>query len=370
MIAILLGNGFEEAEALIPADYLRRAELDVKTVSLYNEDPVSGGHGIVVKADCLLKDLRELPEALILPGGLGGVSEMERSPAATELIRRCCEENKVVGAICAAPTLLSRLGLLENKRVTCYPDMKQQLSCKEWLDAPVVTDGKLVTSMAAGTASEFAFALIEALKDPQSAQEVKNSIYFPRELEKKETQGRSCPPLKQELRRRMKKMRLDLNPDERESFAKSAAESLFAHPMWKKAEAVALYSPIHGELDPVFVWQQAKKENKRLLYPRCEGMSMSFYPVEDPTAMPIGSYGIPEPDQGAPVTDFSRTLVLVPSLAVDEKLYRVGWGGGYYDRFLATHRVLCKLGFVYSFQRTGDICPQSWDASLDGVITP
>lgn len=368
MIAILLGNGFEEAEALIPVDFLRRADLDVKTVSLYTNYPVTGGHGIAVKADCLFSDLTALPEAVILPGGLGGVNEIEKCPKALELVRRCMEEGRVVGAICAAPTILSHLGLLQNKKVTCYPDMRHELQCKEWLNLPVVTDGNLVTSKAAGTASEFAFALIEILKGKEAAQKVKESVHFPRTGDKKENQTNSA--MKQELRRHMKQLRMDLNPEEREAFAQSAAESLFAHPMWKKAESVALYSPIRGELDPVFVWKQALKEGKRLLYPRCEGMSMSFYPVEDPTAMPIGSYGIPEPDSGAPVTDFSRTLVLVPSLAVDEKLYRVGWGGGYYDRFLATHHVLCKLGFVYSFQRTGDICPQSWDASLDGVITP
>lgn len=367
MITVLLGNGFEEAEALIPVDYLRRAELDVKTVSIYSNYPVTGGHGIAVKADLLLGDLKELPEAVILPGGLGGVNEIAKCQKAMELVADCHRAGKLVGAICAAPTLLSRLGILQELDATCYPDMKEALDCKQWLDEPVVVRGKVITSMAAGTASEFAFALIEALKTKNDANRVRESIYYPAESEKHSSYKSAS---KQDLRRKMRQMRLDLTPEEREAFARSAAESLFAHPQWKKAEAVALYSPIRGELDPVFVWQQAKKEGKRLLYPRCEGMGISFYPVEDPTQMPVGTYGIREPERTVPVTDFSRTLVLVPSLAVDENLYRVGWGGGYYDRFLSTHQVFCKLGFVYSFQRTADVCPQSWDASLDGVITP
>ena len=180
MIALLLANGFEEAEALVPCDFLRRAGLDVRLVSIYDTPKVTGGHGICVQCDLCLKELGDLPQAVILPGGLGGVQELAASPACQKLVKDCYRAQGVIGAICAAPTLLSAWGLTDDKNLTCYPDMQDQATCRTWQNSPCVTDGRLVTSMAAGTASEFAFALIEVLKDVACAQEVARQVYFPR----------------------------------------------------------------------------------------------------------------------------------------------------------------------------------------------
>ena len=180
MIFILMGKGFEEAEALIPCDFLRRAGLEVKLVSLYDEKTVSGGHGIKVECDVSINETDSLPEAIVLPGGLGGVNEISACPKALELVKSCYAENKTVAAICAAPTILGKLGILKDKKATCYPDMKTELICGEWVDNNVVIDGKIVTSKAAGTASEFAFALISHLLNEESAKKVSASVYFPR----------------------------------------------------------------------------------------------------------------------------------------------------------------------------------------------
>jgi 4-methyl-5(b-hydroxyethyl)-thiazole monophosphate biosynthesis len=180
MIFILMGKGFEEAEALIPCDFLRRAGLEVKLVSLYDEKTVSGGHGIKVECDASINSTDSLPDAIVLPGGLGGVNEISACPKALELVKSCYAENKTVAAICAAPTILGKLGILKDKKATCYPDMKNELICGKWVDSDVVIDGKIVTSKAAGTASEFAFALISHLLNEESAKKVSASVYFPR----------------------------------------------------------------------------------------------------------------------------------------------------------------------------------------------
>lgn len=181
MIYILLGDGFEEAEALVPADMLKRAGLDVKLVSLTHDPVVTGSHGISVNCDMWIGGAaaKELPEALILPGGMGGVNAIEESKKATELIKKCFEAKTLTGAICAAPTLLSSMGLIADRRATCYPDLKESMDCLEWTDEDVVRDGNLITSKAAGTAYGFAFALIGALCGEQAVKKVKASVYYP-----------------------------------------------------------------------------------------------------------------------------------------------------------------------------------------------
>ncbi|MBQ9545014.1 MAG: DJ-1/PfpI family protein [Clostridia bacterium] len=180
MVCILLGDGFEEAEALVPADMLRRAGADVKLVSVTHDLIVTGSHGICVAADLWIGSAaaKGLPEALILPGGMGGVESIKNSKRANEFITKCFEENVLIGAICAAPTLLSSMGLIKDKRATCYPDMKDLMDCAEWVDEDAVRDGDLITSKAAGTAYQFAFALIEALCGEQAAKKVKASVFY------------------------------------------------------------------------------------------------------------------------------------------------------------------------------------------------
>ena len=180
MTYILLGNGFEEVEALVPADLLRRAEIEVKLVSAYPVPMVRGSHGITVIADATVCSISAypLPDALILPGGMGGVNEMRDSEPAQKLIRDCCEADKLIGAICAAPTRLSEMGLIRGRGVTCFPDLKDRITDGIWIDSDAVTDGKLVTSRAAGTAAQFSFSLIRALKDQETADRIKRSIWF------------------------------------------------------------------------------------------------------------------------------------------------------------------------------------------------
>ena len=113
MVYILLGTGFEEVEAIAPCDILRRGGVEVAFAGIGGH-LVTGSHGIAVKA-------------VVLPGGLGGVSSMEKSSAARDAIRWAWENEKFVAAICAAPMLLSQLGITEGKRCVCYPGLEHEM---------------------------------------------------------------------------------------------------------------------------------------------------------------------------------------------------------------------------------------------------
>ena len=131
MVYILLGTGFEEAEALATADVLRRAELPVSLTGIGGEY-VTGSHGITVRADIKVEDVALANgDTVVLPGGLGGVASMEGSEAAMALIREAAHEDDRLrlAAICAAPTLLARAGLLKkDARCVCYPGLEGELS--------------------------------------------------------------------------------------------------------------------------------------------------------------------------------------------------------------------------------------------------
>ena len=179
MVCILLGTGFEEAEALVPADMLRRANIPVCMAGVDGMN-ITGAHNITVKADCALSDVSvdEL-ELLFLPGGLGGVDAIKSSPEAMALIRSAHDKGIKLAAICAAPTILAQLGYLEGKQAVCYPSMLDQLTGADTTHGQsVVVDGNIITGEAAGSAFTFGFKLIEVLKGPEKAEKVRKSVYY------------------------------------------------------------------------------------------------------------------------------------------------------------------------------------------------
>ena len=178
MVAILLGSGFEEAEALVPADLLRRARVDVRLAGV-DGSVVAGAHGIAVQTDCSVEQLDENElELLFLPGGLGGVDAIRSSEAATSLVRRCHARGVYLAAICAAPTILAKLGLLDGVRAVCYPGMEDQLTgAIPQTGNPVVEDGTILTGEAAGSAFTFGLKLIEVLRGAELAAKIRRSIH-------------------------------------------------------------------------------------------------------------------------------------------------------------------------------------------------
>ena len=179
MVCILLGTGFEEAEALVPADMLRRARIPVCMAGVDGME-ITGAHDITVKADCAVTDVNadEL-ELVFLPGGLGGVDAIKSSPAAMDLIQKAYKKGIKLAAICAAPTILAELGYLDGKQAVCYPSMLNQLTGADTTHGlHVVEDGSIITGEAAGSAFAFGFKLIEVLKGTEKAKRVCDSVYY------------------------------------------------------------------------------------------------------------------------------------------------------------------------------------------------
>jgi len=176
MVYMLLGTGFEETEAITPLDLLRRAGVEVTTVGL-NGKTIRGGHGICVEADIEISELDlSTLEMIILPGGLGGVASIRGCKAAMEADRYAWENGKYTAAICAGPTVLADLGIVDGKNATCYPGCESQMGSANMVNAASVTDGLLITGTSAGCAVPFGLALITALKGQEEADRIAQQI--------------------------------------------------------------------------------------------------------------------------------------------------------------------------------------------------
>ena len=181
MVYVLLGEGFEESEAIVPADLLRRSGVEVSLVGLTG-DKVTSSHGITVVCDCTLREVDEDALTMVmLPGGLGGVEAIGGNEAALGLIQRAFDRGAYIAAICAAPTILARLGMLDRRRAVCYPGMEDQmLSAVVEKGRAVVTDGHIITGEAAGSAFDFGLKLVEALTDAETARQVCRGVHYKR----------------------------------------------------------------------------------------------------------------------------------------------------------------------------------------------
>ncbi len=177
MVYVILGTGFEETEAIAPLDLLRRAGVETLSVGV-NGKIVYGSHGIGVEADITLEemDLTQL-DMIVLPGGLGGVASVRASACAMEALKFAWENDKFVAAICAGPTVLADLGITHGRNVTCYPGCESQMGEANIVaDTPCVRDGKLITGTSAGCAIPFGLALVEALVNKQTADNIARQI--------------------------------------------------------------------------------------------------------------------------------------------------------------------------------------------------
>ncbi|MBE7039343.1 MAG: DJ-1/PfpI family protein [Ruminococcaceae bacterium] len=179
MVLVFLADGFEEAEALVPVDVLKRCGLDVRTVSIMETNVVTGTHGIKVIADEVYKDLSpSSPDAVILPGGLPGADHLQSSPYVKEHIVAANKEGRLIGAICAAPKVLGAYGLLEGKKAVCYPGFEDKLKGAHVSDHGVMVCDNIITSRAAGKCFDFAFEIAKALGKEKEAESVKESILY------------------------------------------------------------------------------------------------------------------------------------------------------------------------------------------------
>lgn len=177
--AIFLADGFEEIEGLMVVDLLRRVGIKVDMVSISDSLTVTGSHNIAVTADKLLKDIDfDAYELLVLPGGMPGTTRLGVCDELCNEVVRACESGKKIAAICAAPTVFGKLGLLKGKKACCYPDMEDGLLGAEVSFEPVTVDGNITTSRGLGTALPFALTLIEQLLDKATADDLAKKVVY------------------------------------------------------------------------------------------------------------------------------------------------------------------------------------------------
>ena len=161
-IAVVFAEGFEEIEALSPVDVFRRAGFDCSMLGLENVS-VTGSHGIQVAMDGVFDGNFDAYDLVVLPGGMPGSTNLRDHEGLITALQARNKAGKYIAAICAAPIVLNRAGLLEGRKFTCFPGVEEQIAAGDHQTDLVVVDGNIITSRGAGTALAFAYALVDLL---------------------------------------------------------------------------------------------------------------------------------------------------------------------------------------------------------------
>ena len=174
MVYLFLADGFEECEALCPLDILRRGGIEVKTVGV-GKEYINSSHGITVKADILDSQviLDGTLQSVILPGGMPGTNNLENNETVKRAVTFANENKKLVCAICAAPKILGRMGLLMGKNAICFPGFENDLIGAKLSSDFVVQDGNIITAKGIGVAFEFGFKILENLTDKNTVADLR-----------------------------------------------------------------------------------------------------------------------------------------------------------------------------------------------------
>lgn len=172
MYYLFLANGFEITEAMAPLDVMRRAGLDVKTVGVTGA-AVQSSNGVCVQSDVAIDDVSfDDVDGAILPGGMPGTLNLKKNEKVIECVKRCYESGKLVASICAAPSIFGEMGLLVDRRATCFPGFEKALDGAIHTGAHVETDGNVITSKGAGCAIEFGHAIVSYALGKSNADKV------------------------------------------------------------------------------------------------------------------------------------------------------------------------------------------------------
>lgn len=178
-VYVFLATGFEEIEAGTPVDILRRAGVEVQMVSIEDKDYVTGARGITFKADAKFSEVdKDAADIIVLPGGMPGTTNLYNFAPLMDLVKEYNSKGKRIAAICAAPTIFGKLGLLEGRKACCYPDMEDDLKGADVSYDSVVTDGNITTSRGMGTAIDFSLELLTLLTDRQNADEMAKKVVY------------------------------------------------------------------------------------------------------------------------------------------------------------------------------------------------
>ena len=178
MIYILLADGFEEIEALVPRDILIRAKIDVQLIGL-NSSLVKSANGLEIKTDKIIDDIMfDSLEGIILPGGMPGTKNLQNNNKVLTTIDFCYKNNLMIAAICAAPMILGNMGILEGKESCCYPGFEEYLKQSVVNEKNVNVCQNVITSRGPGTSFDFAFAILEYLRGSISKSKVCSQIQY------------------------------------------------------------------------------------------------------------------------------------------------------------------------------------------------
>lgn len=179
MVYVFLADGFEEIEALTPVDLLRRAGVEVKTVSIYpDRKNVTGARAVEVKADITIEEVDTgMADIIVLPGGMPGTVNLLECRELMDMVDEQNGQKKRIAAICAAPArILGSKGLLKGKKATCYPGLENMMDGATPVIKTVVTDENITTSRGLGTALDFACELITLLCGKEKSDEIRASV--------------------------------------------------------------------------------------------------------------------------------------------------------------------------------------------------
>ncbi|MBO6127159.1 MAG: DJ-1/PfpI family protein [Clostridia bacterium] len=180
MIYIFLAPGFEEIEAVVPRDVLKKANIDVATVSI-GEKIVESTKGLKVISDMTINEVQiENVDGIILPGGMPGTSNLEKCEQLIEIIKTYAEKKLLIAAICAAPSILGKLGILSGKNACCFPDadIEKYLAGAKINSKDVNICENIITSKGPGTAFQFAFSIVEYIRGNEVRQKLSTGMQF------------------------------------------------------------------------------------------------------------------------------------------------------------------------------------------------
>ena len=177
MIYMFIADGFEEVEALCPLDIIRRAGLEAVTVGIGKKEIV-GAHGITVKTDICSRQYgkgRDF-DMIFLPGGMPGTLNLAKSKTVTEAIKNAAEKGRYIAAICAAPSILGDMGLLNGKEAICYPGFEKHLTGARISQNKVVLDGNILTAVGMGAALDMGLKIVEIFCSKEKSDEIRNAV--------------------------------------------------------------------------------------------------------------------------------------------------------------------------------------------------
>ncbi|MBQ5390505.1 MAG: DJ-1/PfpI family protein [Clostridia bacterium] len=178
MVYFFLADGFEEIEALCPVDLCRRAGIEVQTVSITEKKEVTGSHGITVLADLTAKDALGDFDMIVLPGGMPGSKNLDASPVVENALAEAVKNDKYIAAICAAPMILGKRGLLSGKEAISFPGFEQYLEGATISENKIALDGRVLTGAGMGVSHDFGLKIVEIFCGKETAEKLGTSILY------------------------------------------------------------------------------------------------------------------------------------------------------------------------------------------------